>query len=250
MKKGFHGVRLSRSGLPPVLDGKPLVVVLNHPSWWDPLLGVVLADHFAAYKHFVPIDAAALKQYRLFEPLGFFGVEVGSPAGALAFLKTASTILGLPNHALWITAQGRFTDPRERPVELRQGVGHLVRRLENAVVLPLAIEYPFWKERYPEALAHFGSPIEIGRGRDLTVSQWMTRIETGLTQAMDDLAAAAQSQDPGKFDTLLGGTVGVGGVYDWYRRTRAKLAGKPFSASHAEGLEQHATPNLLPGVAP
>src|SRR5262249_20790653 len=119
MGKSFHAVRLSRTGKPPAaLDGRPVVVVLNHPSWWDPLMGMVLADHlFAGYKHFVPIDAAALKQSRLFEPLGFFGVEVGSPRAALQFLKTSSAILSHERHALWVTAQGKFTDPRTRPVE-------------------------------------------------------------------------------------------------------------------------------------
>src|SRR5262249_56575078 len=68
LTKNFHAARLSRTGAPPVLDGTPLVVVLNHASWWDPLMGMALADLFAGYKHFVPIDAEQLKRYRLFEP--------------------------------------------------------------------------------------------------------------------------------------------------------------------------------------
>jgi 1-acyl-sn-glycerol-3-phosphate acyltransferase len=236
MGKSFHAVRLSLTGKPPPLDGKPLVVVLNHPSWWDPLMGMVLADLFAGYKHYVPIDAAALKQYRLFEPLGFFGVEVGSAEGALAFLRTSTTILSRPHHAVWITAQGKFTDPRARPVELRQGVGHLVRRLNDAVVLPLAIEYPFWQERYPEALAHFGSPIAVKRGRDQAVEDWMATIEAGLTRAQDDLAVVAMTQDAARFEALVGGSVGVGGVYDWWRRVKVRFTGGRFRAGHAEAV--------------
>src|SRR5262249_51051862 len=200
--RNFHAVRLARGGRPPALDGRPLVVVLNHPSWWDPLTGVALAGLFAGYVHYVPIDAAALAKYRVFEPLGFFGVEQ-TPAGALAFLETASAILAPPKHALWVTAQGEFTDPRQRPVPLRPGVGHLLRRLEGAVVLPLALEYPFWQERYPEALAHFGAPIAVGRGRDHSVKEWMARLEAALTEAQDSLAALAQAQDPGAFETLI-----------------------------------------------
>jgi 1-acyl-sn-glycerol-3-phosphate acyltransferase len=236
MGKSFHAVRVARQGMPPPLDGRPLVVVLNHPSWWDPLMGMVLADLFAGYRHYVPIDAAALAQYRIFEPLGFFGVEVGSAEGALAFLRTCSVILSRSRHAVWITAQGRFTDPRVRPVELRQGVGHLARRLRDAVILPLAIEYPFWQERYPEALAHFGSPIEVTDGRVHSVREWMARIEAGLTRALDELEGAARAQDAARFETLVGGNVGVGGVYDWWRRLRARLSGKRFAGSHAEAV--------------
>lgn len=201
-------------------------------------MGMVLADLFAGYKHYVPIDAAALKQYRIFEPLGFFGVEVGSAEGALAFLRTSTAILSHAHHAVWITAQGGFTDPRVRPVVLRPGVGHLARRLNDAVIVPLAIEYPFWQERFPEALAHFGPPIEVSRGRDHTVEAWMAKIEASLTRALDDLAAAAVSKDEARFEALVGGRVGVGGVYDWWRRLKARLTGGRFAAGHADAVRE------------
>jgi 1-acyl-sn-glycerol-3-phosphate acyltransferase len=235
MGKSFHAVRLSRTGWPPLLDGRPVVVVLNHPSWWDPLLGMILADLFAGYRHYAPIDAAALKRYRILEPMGFFGVEVGSAEGALRFLRTSTAVLSQPDNCLWITAQGRITDPRERPVQLRQGVAHLLRRLDGVTVLPLAIEYPFWQERYPEALAHFGEPIVADRGRDRSVAEWMGCIEAGLTIAQDELARVALTQNPELFETLVGGNTGIGGVYDLWRRLKALVRGQRFSGSHGAG---------------
>jgi 1-acyl-sn-glycerol-3-phosphate acyltransferase len=234
MARNFHAVRLSLSGKPPALSGQALMVVLNHPSWWDPLFGMILADLFASYRHFVPIDSIALKQYRFFEPLGFFGVDSQTPTGALHFLGTGARILSQPGNALWITAQGRFVDPRERPVQLRQGVGHLLRRVENVVVLPLAIEYPFWQERFPEALAHFGEPLFVDRGRDFTVDEWMEKLHTRLTKAQDDLAEIARLQDSANFATLVDGNVGVGGVYDLWRLVKALVVGKSFHAGHGK----------------
>ena len=105
-------------------------------------------------------------------------------------------------------------------------------------MVPLAIEYPFWQERYPEALAHFGRPIEVGRGRDLSVEEWMARLEGGLTQALDDLSAAAQTQDASRFDAVVGGNVGVGGVYDWWRRAKSLFGGPSFAGSHAEAVRR------------
>jgi 1-acyl-sn-glycerol-3-phosphate acyltransferase len=233
--RNFHAVRLARAGRPADLAGRPLVVVLNHPSWWDPLLGLVLAELFPDYHHYGPIDARALEQYRLFEPLGFFGVEQ-TPEGALAFLRTGAAILSRPNHALWLTAQGQFTDPRQRPIELRPGIGHLLRRLSDALVLPLAIEYPFWQERYPEALAHFGTPLFVGNGREHGAEEWTRRVQAGLSETMDALAREAASQDAGRFEVLVGGRVGVGGVYDLWRRLVALVSGRRFSSSHAESV--------------
>jgi 1-acyl-sn-glycerol-3-phosphate acyltransferase len=235
MGKNFHAVRLSRAGRTPQPGGRPVVVILNHPSWWDPLMGMVLSDRLAGYRHYVPIDARALRQYRLFEPLGFFGVEQ-TAEGALAFLKTGTAVLSQANNALWVTVQGGFTDPRQRPVLIRPGVGHLIRRLTGALVVPLAIEYPFWQERYPEALARFGQPLVVNNGKERSVEEWVAQLRTSLTRAMDELAAEAMTRDESRFETLVGGNVGVGGLYDWWRWLVAKLTGRPFSGGHAEGV--------------
>jgi phytoene desaturase len=236
MAKSFHAIRLSKTGLPPETHGKPVLIVLNHPSWWDPLFGMILAEKFPEYIHFAPIEAAALKQYPIFEPLGLFGVEA-TAEGAIAFLRTSAAILSEPNRGLWLTAQGKFADPRERPVTLRPGVGHLLRRLNEVLVVPLALEYPFWQERYPEALAHFGTPFHVGEGRSRTVEQWVELVQASLTRTMDDLAHLAATQDETRFETLAGGTVGVGGVYDLWRRLKALLRGKAFTPSHRDSLK-------------
>ncbi len=270
LRRNFHALRLARQSIPVDMTAGPLIVVLNHASWWDPLVCLVLtsptstlrlpavipviypaadrraqpcvlwdplvclvlSELFPDRAHFAPIDAAALGKYRFFEKLGFYGVEQGTRQGALAFLNTSEALLAQPQSALWITAQGRFADPRQRPPRLRQGIGHLVRRLDGGVILPLALEYPFWEERYPEALACFGAPIAIGAGSRHNVEDWMGTIEAALTETQDTLARLAQARDGSAFATVIGGRAGVGGVYDLWRRLKAFLCGKRFVAEH------------------
>jgi 1-acyl-sn-glycerol-3-phosphate acyltransferase len=247
LRRNFHALRLTRTGRPVVPDGEPVVVVLNHPSWWDPLFGLVLAELFPGYKHYAPVEQGGLSKYRFLERLGAFAIEPGTRRGALAFLHRSLAALAQPHAAVWVTAQGTFTDPRARPVTLREGVGHLLRRLDGGVVLPLALEYPFWQERFPEALAHFGAPIPVGRGRDLSAAAWTARLEQALTAAQDALAAAACRRDPALFETLVGGKVGVGGVYDLWRRFKALLRGERFRGAH--GDEPVPQPTRLGGVS-
>jgi 1-acyl-sn-glycerol-3-phosphate acyltransferase len=235
MTKSFHAVRVAKEGLPLDTGNRPVLVVLNHPSWWDPLMGFVLSRLLPGYKHYAPMEAKALRQYPIFEPLGVYGVEP-TAEGAIAFLKTTSAILSQPMHAVWLTAQGRFSDPRERPVELRPGVGHLLRRLNDVLVIPLALEYPFWQERYPEALAKFGTPIHIEHGRSRSVDEWVAVTSSALTATMDDLAALALARDVTKFETVAGGSTGVGGVYGLWRRFVALITGKRYSSSHEESV--------------
>ena len=52
----FSAVRIA-GGEPPMLAaGRPAVVFLNHPSWWDPLIAAVLAMTFYPERsHYAPI---------------------------------------------------------------------------------------------------------------------------------------------------------------------------------------------------
>jgi 1-acyl-sn-glycerol-3-phosphate acyltransferase len=232
LRRNFRAVRLLGAAPPSPPSGEPMVVVLNHPSWWDPLVGLWLTQLFPEREHYAPIESAALAKYRFFERLGFFGIEPGTTAGGLAFLRAATAILSRAGTAVWITGQGQFCDVRERPVRLRPGIAHLARRLDGGCIVPLALEYPFWNERYPEALARFGTPIAIGRGADRSVADWLARIEAGVTTAQEELAAAAMKRDPARFRTLVGGSVGVGGVYDAWRRLRGLVTGRRCDVGH------------------
>jgi 1-acyl-sn-glycerol-3-phosphate acyltransferase len=217
----------------PVLPDGAVIVVLNHPSWWDPLIGLVLTELMPAWRmHYAPIEAGGLAQYPFLERLGFFGVEVGTTRGSLAFLRGSQAILSRPESVLWITAQGEFVDPRERPTRLKEGVGHLVHRLSDATIVPLALEYPFWNDRCPEALARFGDPIRVSSGRQLSPAAWTARMEEALQETQDRLGEEARGRNPAAFTTILGGTAGVGGVYDLWRRSIGLIRREEFHAEH------------------
>jgi 1-acyl-sn-glycerol-3-phosphate acyltransferase len=231
--KYLHAVRVSKaSPIPAALDG-PVIVVLNHPSWWDPLLCYVVSGLLSDRTHWGLIDQAGLRRYRFLARAGLFGVEVGSARGAAQFLRTARAILDDTRAVLWITAQGRFADARERPPRLRPGVGHLATLLDRGTVLPMAVEMTFWDERTAEALIRFGSPVNITGHEQAAADEWTATIECELQAAQDALAAEAMRRDPAQFDTLVSGRAGVGGVYDLGRRLRAWLRGERFDAEHS-----------------
>ena len=233
--KNFTGVRCVRSWLPSATDGRPVVVYANHPSWWDPLFFMFLHGHcFPKRALYGPMDAKALERYGFFRKLGVFGVEPHSARGAATFLRISRRILSGHDGVLWITAQGRFADPRERPVGIEAGVAHLARSIPELVLIPLAVEYPFWNERHPEALARFGAPIFVQREEPRDVKGWTVLLAERLERAQDDLAALTRARDAAPFETLLDGQRGVGGIYDKWRRLRAWTRGERFSAAHGD----------------
>lgn len=245
VRRHFQAVRLAWPGLPKLDPAAPLLIYLNHPSWWDPLTCLVIASGpMKARHHRAPIDAAALGKYNFFEKLGFFGVERDTAAGARTFLRIGGAILRQPGGTLWVPAQGHFTDPRARPITLRPGTAHLARQLarpnsdsneiSNAIVLPLAIEYPFWEERLPQALLHFGQPIQAREQTALSVSQWQTLLEQRLEITCDELQKLAIARDVSQFEILIRGSVGVNRVYDWGRSIRARIRGQRFHKGHSD----------------
>lgn len=245
MRRHVESLRLATADRPPPVDSAPTIVVLNHPGWWDPLICLMLSQAlFDDWRHHAPIEQAQLARYRFFAKLGFFGVAPGA-SGARRFLSVGQAVLARERTMLWVTAQGCFADPRERPLILEPGVGHLAARAARGRILPLAIELPFWTERTPVALARFGAALRIEDAPGRSAADWTTEIARALTATMDALAAQAVARDREGLEPLLGGRVGVGGVYERFGRLTAWLRGRRFDPAH----DRDASPKRAAGDA-
>ena len=237
LRRHFHALRLARGPAGaadrPTLGAEPVVFYSNHPGWWDPLVFLFLGQALHPGRMvYGPIDAAALGKYRFLERIGFLGIEPHSWRGSARFLRMARAAARRSDVIFWITAQGQFSDPRVRPLTLRPGVGHAVAAMDHGLVVPLAVEYPFWNERFPEALAAFGPVMRVEDFPGRSADEWTTVLARELEATQDRLAAAALGRDPAAFTPLLRGRVGVGPAYDMIRRLKAWVRGERFDASH------------------
>lgn len=229
----MNALRVAQWGLPAEPRSSPLIVYSNHPSWWDAAVYILAAESFfPSYESYAPIDAGMLKQYGIFSRIGAFGVNLNTAQGAADFMRAGAEILSSPNRALWIAAQGRFADVRERPLGLKPGIAHLIELTPDCTVIPLGIEYGFWLERGAEAFLAFGAPM---RGRDLlglSRPDRLRRLDEALSTTLDRLSEDVKLRDASRFHSVLEGRSGVGGVYDGWRRLLAALRGRSFDPSH------------------
>ena len=195
--------------LPTDIEGKPLIVFLNHASWWDPLPMLLLQMKFLPGRFVcAPSDAAALTQASHLRMIGFFPVDTGTFGGTKRFLRDCGHILAIPEAVLCITPEGEFRDPRARPLELRRGLAALLARTGSVTVLPLAIEYTIWDKRRPEMLASWGEPIQIEDGRSKSVDEWQTVLTDSLTATLDELADHSIKREKWRFRPLIYGPMG------------------------------------------
>ncbi|MGL4514191.1 MAG: lysophospholipid acyltransferase family protein [Lacipirellulaceae bacterium] len=241
LRKSFHSVALLGGEGPCVPLDAPLVVYMNHASWWDPLVAMHLAAAELPGKAlYAPFDAEALARYPVFERLGFFGVEQETRRGAAAYLRTSRDVLARPGGSLWITPEGRFVDPRDEAVAFKPGLAHVIEDLAasnpSTVVLPLAIEYPFWEERLPEALAAWGEPIVVADHAGLDKGAWDALLRERLRATQGALSQASIARNAAAFRVLLGGAEGVGGPYEGWRKLIARATGRRYQPNHSDKL--------------
>jgi len=237
LRRHFRALRLLRrpAGDPGLADrgSEPVFLVTNHPGWWDPLLFLSLGDWIAPERmNYGPIDAAALGRYRFLERIGFIGIEPGTWRGSARFLRMARAAARRGDVLFWVTAQGGFTDPRVRPTVIRPGIGHALAGAGRGLVVPVAVEYPFWNERLPEALAALGTPLRVADFPGRSAGEWTAVLAAALEATQDRLATAAEAREPAAFETILAGRVGVGIAYDAWRRLSAWLRGERYDGSH------------------
>lgn len=229
----MNALRLAAWGQPIVPRKGPLILYSNHPSWWDAVVYILAADRlFPAYESYAPIDAEMLKHYGVFGRIGAFGVDLHSRQGAADFLTSSAEILSSPDRALWVTAQGRFVDHRERPLGLKPGIARLVELSPDCTIVPFGIEYGFWLERGAEAFLAFGPPMRGSDLLDLSRADRLQRLDRELAAVLDRLGEDVKSRDPARFRILLEGRAGVGGLYDGWRRLTSALRGRIFDPSH------------------
>lgn len=226
-RRHFTALRV-RGTLPDDSTAPRTIFYSNHPSWWDPIVMILIARGLLSRtRMFAPIEAEALSRYPLLRRLGLFPLDAGSVHGLRRFMKHANGILDAGD-CLAVTAQGRFEDHRQRPIRLRGGIGHLLSGRSERIAVPVAIEYGFWNSRLPEALVSFGEPVRIPAAatpRDATAA-----LERGLSRELDALQAIAVQRDERRFTTLVGrDRSDVDGIYGLIRRLRpagARLSGR------------------------
>lgn len=244
VSRAFRALRLANGTRMPGQTTANLIAVLNHPSWWDPLVGFVLSERLTQGRNFyAPIDAASLERYRIFRRLGMFPIEMESPRGAAQFLRVGAAVLDA-GHVLAVTPQGHFTDVRVRPVQLRPGVATLISRRAahgfSTTVVPLALEYTFWDQRQPEALVNCGEPFYFPAGQSAAENPSATatqdavqvRLEEAMARTQDELAALSLRRNPQDFTSLIEGRRGSAGFYGLVERARALVNGNAQRGDH------------------
>jgi 1-acyl-sn-glycerol-3-phosphate acyltransferase len=238
----MHAVRVARrdDGVPTSaalheLDehAGPVMVLLSHSAWWDPLVGLLLARRYVPSRSgCAPMEADQLRTFGFFRRLGLFGIDPEDPRSLsqmLAYVQGCFAREARPT--LWLTPQGTFADPRA-PLVLRPGAAAVAARTPGVRVVAVTMEYGFWLDQRPEVfirVERVDAPLDapLGRGRPST-GRWHRAMQQAMRDSAARLADAVMSRDPARFEVIAGrgvkGGSRVNPIYDLWQRLRGKRA--------------------------
>lgn len=223
LRKRFFAVRTSRSGVPSAdvwrSHSGPLLLLVNHASWWDPIVLAFLQGEWCADRRVVAaMDRVQLERFAMFRRMGVFGIDPDDPASLPAMLDyVGQIVMREPRSIVMLTPQGRFTDVRER-LRLRPGAAAIAARLSHVRAVSLSLEYPFWLDAKPEVLLRF---TDVQSPTVSSTAAWQRTLTEAMQANADALSAESISRDPMRFDAVLGGGAAqVNPFYDaWLRLT-------------------------------
>ena len=218
----IHALRSTPSAHRP-----PVIWAGTHPSWWDGYLGWLVNARLGGRDAYLMMDAEFLPRYRFFTRAGAFGVDRKDPRAALESVEYAAQLLvAQPNRALWIMPQGTITPPERRPLVLYGGVGHIVRRLPEAWVVPIAWRLVFRGEQRPDAIIHI-APRQVYTAATTPPSRVFTAGLTAMLTAADDaIAQAIRDDDLGDYRLLLRGGTSINRRWDNVRAAVGQRIGR------------------------
>lgn len=227
LRKRFACVRLERASEPLLRSASshegPLIIAMNHPSWWDPIVGMSIKHRYLGDRPGVsPIDMAMFERFGFMRRLGMFGLDASHPGALPAMTRYVREQCERdPRTALFITPQGAFADVREKLV-VRPGVGAIAAALQNVRVIAMGVEPVFWEDKRPELLLRVG---ECPSPESPTTASWTRAIRRAMQSNADGLAQLALARDESAFIPMLARAGSdVNPAYDLWQRMRGRSA--------------------------
>ncbi|MCU0720769.1 MAG: lysophospholipid acyltransferase family protein [Pirellula sp.] len=240
VRKQFQSMGfLGTEKLASIPDHHSTIVCANHASWWDPVVAMLSQNHYMSRRTlYAPIDADQLENYAVLKKMGFYGVRLQSFSGAQQFLETSKKLLANPSTSIWITPEGKFCDVRDHDQPLMPGMAHLVTKLRNTTIIPLALEYGFWDDSRPHIFGKFGEHINCEQLSFEDKSACNEHLTQLLRQTQRDLAQIVMKRDPQAFNYLVSSHAKRLSWYDFARKWAAWLKGRSFDPRHSASLKR------------
>lgn len=200
----------------------PTILFAPHCNWWD---GIVLYNttHRIFHKE-IRLMVEELNRFPLLRRGGAYSVNKKSPQSAMKALQYSVDVVGDLRNILCIFPQGIIRPPHYRPIEFQTGLAYIaenaVKRYGKVNLIPMAVDYAFFRDNRPEVVVEFGKRIELRQGNELdkmSRKELTHYLEHALTETCDNQFKEISQGDVSKYNILFKQHL------KWYRRIEQRL---------------------------
>lgn len=165
----------------------PTILYAPHCNWWD---GIVLYNttHRICHKE-IRLMVEELNRFPLLRRGGAFSVNKKSAQSAMKALNYSVEVLGNLKNILCIFPQGIIRPPHFRPYVFQTGLTYIaqkaVKKYGKVNLIPVSIEYCFFRDNRPEVVVDFGERIEL-TDPNIDRKDFTHFLEAKLTETSDN----------------------------------------------------------------
>ena len=200
-------------------DSAPTILFAPHCNWWD---GTVFFNitHRIFHKE-IRLMIEELNRFPLLRRGGAYSVNKKSPQSAMKALKYSVDVMSDLRNLLCIFPQGIIRPPHYRPIEFQTGLAYIVqnavKRYGKVNLIPVAIDYCFFRDNRPEVVVDFGECVVVDKDNTLDRKELTHMFEKALEKTCDAQFEEISKGDVGKYNILFKQHL------KWYRRIEQRL---------------------------
>jgi len=199
-------------------DKTPTIIFAPHCNWWD---GIVLYNiaHRICHKE-IRLMVEELNRFPLLRRGGAYSVNKKSAQSAMKALKYSVDVLGDLRNVLFIFPQGIIRPPHFRPYVFQTGLSYIAqnaaKRYGKVNLIPISIDYCFFRDNRPEVVVDFGERIELTDAK-IDRKDFTKYLEAKLTETSDRQFANISQGEMEDYKILFKQHL------KWYRRIEQRL---------------------------
>ena len=196
----------------------PTIIFAPHCNWWD---GIVLYNttHRIYHKE-IRLMVEELNRFPLLRRGGAFSVNKKSAQTAMKALNYSVDVIGNLKNILCIFPQGIIRPPHFRPYVFQTGLTYIaqkaVKKYGKVNLIPVSIEYCFFRDNRPEVVVDFGERIEL-TDPNIDRKDFTHFLEAKLTETSDKQFANISHGKVDDYNILFKQHL------KWYRRIEQRL---------------------------
>ncbi|WP_232318274.1 lysophospholipid acyltransferase family protein [Salisediminibacterium beveridgei] len=207
LKKSFHSIQLTRSSLHPDDIPAGAMVIINHSSWWDPLVLFYLNEVWLKKDGLAMMSIEGLERFPFFRKLGAYSINSTDRREIITSLQYTLNQMDQDCN-IFIFPQGEETHLESRPLQFRSGTAFLNSKRPDIPVVPVSFYHQLLHYQLPEWFIHIGEPVDLSK---VTDKQEKTAVlENRMTEQLECLKDLVIHDEQNQFVSLLKGRPGIG----------------------------------------